>query len=75
MTRNMGRIDQFFRIVVGLALLAYTVKDGTLASGWPVSSVIGGVLLVTAFFSYCPLYSLLGVTTRGRLDRIETHSQ
>jgi hypothetical protein len=34
MTRNIGRIDQFLRIIVGFALLAYTVKDGTLGLGW-----------------------------------------
>ena len=32
MTRNVERIDQFLRIVIGLTLLAYTVKDGTLAA-------------------------------------------
>lgn len=70
MTRNLGRVDQLIRIVVGLALVAYTVKDGTLAPGIVVTGVIGVVLLVTAFFSYCPLYSLLGISTRSRLDRL-----
>ena len=42
MTCNFGRLDQF----VGLALVAYTVKDGTLALGYLVAGVIGLVLLV-----------------------------
>jgi len=33
MTRNMGRIDQSLRIMIGLALFAYVVKGGTLAGG------------------------------------------
>jgi hypothetical protein len=70
MARNMGRIDQFLRIIIGLALLAYAVKGGTLAAGWLIASVIGVILIITAFFSYCPLYSLLGVTTRSKLDQI-----
>lgn len=69
MTRNIGRIDQFVRIVIGLALLAYTVKDGSLGSDWLVPGVIGLVLIITAFFSYCPLYSVLGVTTCSKTDR------
>ena len=34
MTRNIGRIDRFLRIIAGFALLAYAVKDGTLGPGW-----------------------------------------
>jgi hypothetical protein len=70
MTRNLGRVDQFLRSMVGLALLAYTVKDGTLAPGFMVAGVIGMVLVVTPFVSYCPLYTLLGISTRNRLDRL-----
>lgn len=69
MTRNMGRIDQFLRILIGLVLLAYTVKEGAITAGWLVPGVVGVILVVTAFFSYCPLYTVLGVTTRAKLDR------
>lgn len=69
MTRNIGRIDQFLRIMIGLALFAYTVEDGAVAAGWLVPGVIGVILIVTAFFSYSPLYTLLGVTTCSKLDR------
>lgn len=69
MTRNVGRIDQFLRFMIGLALLVYAVKDGTLAAAWLVSGIAGLILMITAFFSYCPLYTMLGVTTRSKLDR------
>jgi len=64
MTRNIGRIDQFLRIIVGFALLAYTVKDGTLGPGWLGVGALGLVLVVTAFLSYSPLYALFGINTR-----------
>ena len=64
MTRNIGRIDQFLRIIVGFALLAYTVKDGTLGPGWLGGGALGLVLVVTAFFSYSPLSALFGINTR-----------
>ena len=66
MTRSIGRIDQFLRIIVGLALLAYTVKDGTLGLGRLGVGALGLVLVATAFFSYSPLYALLGINTRHR---------
>ena len=66
MTRNVGRIDQYARIVIGLALVAYTVKDGSLGTDWLVTGTLGFILIATAFFSYCPLYTLLGISTRER---------
>ena len=63
MRRNVGKIDQYIRIVAGLAMIAFVFKDGTLGSTWPVLLPIGGILLATAFFSLCPLYTLLGWNT------------
>jgi ABC-type uncharacterized transport system permease subunit len=69
MTRNVGRIDQFVRIVLGLALIAYAVKDGIFVAETVAVGIIGLILLLTAFFSSCPLYTLLGVKTCGRAGR------
>ena len=66
MTRNIGRIDQFLRIIGGFALLAYTVKDGTFGLGWLEAGALGLVVVVTAFFSYSPLYAPLGINTRDK---------
>ena len=60
---NVGKIDQYVRIVVGLALVAYTFQDGPSIQGWHWVGLIGLVLLVTAFFRSCPLYSALGLSS------------
>jgi hypothetical protein len=70
MTRNVGLIDQYARIIIGLALIAYTLKDGSLGSGWLVAGTLGCVLIATAFFSYCPLYTWLGINTRQTSNSI-----
>jgi hypothetical protein len=61
---NVGTIDQYVRIVLGLALLAFAFQDGLSIQGWHWAGLIGLVLLVTAFFSSCPLYSALGISSR-----------
>jgi hypothetical protein len=66
MTRNVGRIDQVVRILIGFALIAYSVKDGVPGPTWLVAATFGTILIVTAFFSFCPLYTLLGWNTRHR---------
>jgi len=57
MTKNVGTIDRAARAILGLALIAWAF------SGGPVWAWIGVVPLVTAAFSFCPLYSVLGLRT------------
>jgi len=58
MKANVGGIDRILRIVLGLALLAMTLTGTIGAWGW-----IGLVPLGTALFKFCPLYTVLGMST------------
>jgi len=62
---NVGTIDQYVRILVGLALVAYALQDGFSIQGWHWIGLIGVVLLLTAFFRTCLLYQLFGISTRS----------
>lgn len=60
MTTNMGTIDRALRAIGGLALLAWAL----LGTGeWHVLGWIGIVPLATAAIGWCPLYTLIGVST------------
>jgi hypothetical protein len=59
----MGTIDQYVRIVLGLALIAYAFQDGLDIQGWHWVGLLGVVPLATAFFKSCPLYTALGIST------------
>lgn len=61
---NVGTIDQYVRIVMGFALVAYAFQDGLSIQGWRWAGLIGLVLLATAFFKSCPLYTALGFPSR-----------
>jgi hypothetical protein len=61
---NVGTIDQYVRIVVGLALVAFAFQDGLSIQGWHWAGLLGLVMLVTAFFRSCPLYTAFGFSTR-----------
>ena len=63
MSVNVGTVDQYLRIVVGLALVAFTFQDGLSIEGWHWAGLIGLVFLVTAFFRNCPIYRALGIST------------
>jgi Protein of unknown function (DUF2892) len=68
MPRNIGIVDQVVRAMLGLAILAYCLKD-ELSFGLGLVGFLGAYLLATALFLFCPLYGILGVSTYGRLDR------
>lgn len=60
MSTNVGSIDRAVRVLLGLALLsAIFLVAGPLR--W--LALAGLVLLVTAAFGVCPLYSVLGINT------------
>lgn len=63
MAKNVGGIDRILRIVAGLALLAFAL--GFIGKGSPYAWLgwIGIVPILTAVFSFCPLYPLLGINT------------
>jgi hypothetical protein len=63
MAVNVGTVDQYLRIVVGSALVAFALQDGLPIQGWHWAGLIGLVLLATAFFRTCPLYSVLGLSS------------
>jgi hypothetical protein len=58
MKTNMGGIDRILRIVVGLALISLTLMGTIGVWGW-----IGIVPVATAALGFCPLYTMLGMST------------
>lgn len=54
------------RIIVGVVLIAYATPLGFPHTGWNWTGWIGVVPPLTALVGSCPLYSMLGVSTRSR---------
>jgi hypothetical protein len=60
MKPNVGAADRIVRVVIGLALLSMLwLVEGP----WKWAGLIGFVALFTAAARFCPLYSLLGMST------------
>jgi len=61
MTANVGGFDRAIRVIVGAALLylaLFAQPNGYNWIGW-----LGSIPLITAAIGYCPLYSLIGLST------------
>ncbi len=63
MKKNMGNTDRIIRVIAAIvfAVLYFTgTVAGTLGL---VLVVLGAVFLATSFISFCPLYTLFGIST------------
>ena len=58
MKSNVGGMDKWARIIVGVVLVALAVTGTVGVWGW-----IGIVPILTGVFGYCPAYSLFGWST------------
>lgn len=65
MKKNVGKYDRALRLVLAVVvfILAYI---HVLQGSWNIITwCVAGILLLTAAFGLCPLYSACGVDTRG----------
>ena len=60
MKQNIGFIDRFVRIAIGVSLLALTLFLEGNARWW---GLVGLVPLLTGIAGSCPMYSMLGLST------------
>ena len=58
---NVGNLDRALRVIFGIVLLALAVSGTIGAWGY-----IGIIALLTGVAAYCPLYSMLGMSTTSR---------
>ena len=66
MTKNMGAVDRILRILiaVGVAILYFTnIVSGLLGV---VLVILAAIFVITSLISFCPLYTLFGITTCKR---------
>ncbi|MGD8208021.1 MAG: DUF2892 domain-containing protein [Thiohalocapsa sp.] len=57
---NMGKTDRIIRAIIGVLLIGNVFFALQHPIGW-----IGVILLATAAFGICPLYSLLNINTKS----------
>ncbi|MGH7591949.1 MAG: YgaP family membrane protein [Gemmatimonadales bacterium] len=58
MLHNMGRMERMVRFILGVLLLGLF---GVLPSPWRYLTLLGLVMIATAFSGFCPLYRVLGI--------------
>lgn len=61
--KNVGSVDKIVRIILGLVLLSlFFFLDG----GIKYIGLLGIILLLTAFISFCPIYTIFRINTHSK---------
>jgi len=61
MTANIGSIDKVVRLVLGLVLISLALVGPKTPWGW-----LGVILVATAAMNFCPLYRVIGFSSKGK---------
>jgi len=65
MKANMGSIDRIIRLIIAVILAAFYFTDTITGITAIVFLAIAAVFTLTGLFSFCPLYTLLGINSCG----------
>jgi hypothetical protein len=69
MKKNIGNADRIVRTVASL-IIAFFLLSGTISGTIGTILAIVAILLIgTSAISLCPLYMLLGISTRGEEEK------
>lgn len=63
MKPNTGTTDKIIRVILAFGLGALYCTQTLSGIGGIVSLLIGGILVLTAAIGFCPIYSLLGISS------------
>ncbi len=62
---NVGKLDSIIRVILGVLLIGNVFIGLQTPLGW-----IGLIPFVTGFIGTCPVYSLLGITTKTMGEKV-----
>ncbi len=66
MEKNVGSTDKLIRWIVGLGLLSMIFWVN---GSWRWIGLIGFVPILTGSINFCPLYSIIGISTAKKQDQ------
>jgi len=63
MKKNMHSVDRWIRVSIALIASVLYISGTITGELGMLILALGGVLLATSFLSFCPLYSIIGIST------------
>lgn len=68
MKKNMNSIDKLIRLFLAIILIVLFYKEVLTGTLGLIALVLALVLTITSLISFCPLYTLFGISTCKKPD-------
>jgi len=66
MKPNIGMLDKTLRILSAIAIIVLYFTQQISGTAAIILLIFAGTFILTSFMSFCPIYSLLGISTRKK---------
>lgn len=66
MINNMHIIDRIIRLVIAVLIIAFYLLGQISGTAAIILGVIAVIFIITGFIGYCPIYHMLGISTKGK---------
>ena len=63
MKKNMGNTDRIIRLLLAVVFAVLYFTNTVTGTVGIILLVLGAVFVLTSFISFCPLYSIFGIST------------
>lgn len=64
--KNLGRTDAIIRLIITAIIVVLFVTGVIHGTAGIILLIVGGILTLTSFIGFCPIWYALGVSTRRR---------
>ncbi len=69
MIKNIGNIDKAIRFIAAIVIAVFYKLNYISGTTAIVLLSLAGILIVTSFLSFCPLYLPFGISTRKKINK------
>lgn len=66
MINNMHIIDRIIRIIIALVIVYFYFAGQISGLAAIILGIIAVIFIITGLIGYCPVYQLLGISTKGK---------
>jgi Protein of unknown function (DUF2892) len=70
MKKNVGLADTIVRVILAIAVAALYLTGSVHGKPAIVLGILAAILLITGVIGFCPLYALLGISTKTQAQSV-----
>lgn len=69
MEKNLSTADRMVRVVASLVVVFFILNGTITGATGVVLGIVAIIFIATGVISFCPLYALLGISTRSKAEK------